>query len=238
MNRTVVGKQIVAVIFASFFLWIPQWESLAGTFSDNFDDGDLIGWKANIAAGISVVDGELQFKGVDSLIVKVGEPSWKGYSLNARVRIAEFMRGGWFSIRTLQNIAGDPTGYYELHLSQSGIVAALYTNNRCVESFLIPTAIEEKVWHSVRISPSKGKMSFYLDGLLIAQLTDVGLSGYVDICSTKGTHVYVDDVIISGPNIPDTGPSGPNSFAVASSSKWITTWGRIRTPNGKHSRSQ
>ncbi|MFC1718262.1 hypothetical protein ACFL6S_31690 [Candidatus Poribacteria bacterium] len=231
MGKVVVKRQIIAAIFISSLLWISQWTSLAGTFSDNFDDGDLIGWKANIATGISVVGGKLQFKGADSLIVKVGEPLWKGYSLKARTKIVEFVRGGWFSIRTLQNNTGDPTGYYEFHLSQSEIIVALYVNNRRVESFRVPTAIEEKIWYSVRISPSKGKMSFYLDEVLIAQLTDVGLSGYMDMCSTKGTHVYVDDVTISGPNIPDTGLSGPNSFAVPARSKLITTWGRVKHGN-------
>ncbi len=232
----VVKKHIIAVIFVSFLLWISQWTSLAGTFSDNFDDGDLIGWKANVGTGISVVDGKLQFKGVDSLIVKVGEPLWKDYSLKARVKIVEFIRGGWFSIRTLQNNTGHPTGYYELHLSQSEVVVALYVNNRRVESFRVPAATEEKIWYSVRIIPSRGKMSFYLDEVLIAQLTDVGLSGYMDMCSTKGTHVYVDDVTISGPNIPDTGPSGPNSFAVSPRSKLVTAWGRIKLANSYHFR--
>lgn len=161
----------------------------------------------------------------------MGRKDWKEYSLKARVKIAEFIRGGWFSIRTLQNNTGDPTGYYELHISQSEIVFALHKNNRRVESFRVPEKVEEKVWHNVEISPSKGKVSFYLNKRLIAQLTDVGLSGYVDMCSTKGTHVYVDDVTISGPNIPDTGPSGLNSFSVAFRPKLITTWGRTRMSN-------
>jgi len=227
----IAKKHLIVAVFVSFLLWIPARESLAGTFSDNFDDGDLVGWKPNIAAGISVVNGELRFKGADSLIVKSGESFWKDYSLEVRVKIAEFAPGGWFSIRTLQNNIGDTTGYYEFQLSQNAVVAALYTNKRCVESFRVPTAIDEKAWNDVKIIPSNGRMSFYLDGVLIAQLADVGLSGYMDMCSTKGTHVYVDDIIISGPNIPSTGPSGPNSFAVAAPSKLISTWGKIKASN-------
>lgn len=131
----------------------------------------------------------LRFKGADSLIVKLGESFWKDYSLEVRVKIAEFVRGGWFSIRTLQNNVGDVTGYYEFQLSQSTVFAALYTNKRRVESFRVPIAIDEKAWHDVKISPSNGEMSFYLDGVLLAQLSDVGLSGYLDMASTKGTHV-------------------------------------------------
>ena len=221
-------KERKIIILISLLLWICPRTSLAGTFSDNFDDGDLVGWKSNIAIGISVVGGELQFKAADPIIVKVGEPSWERYSVVARVKIAEFVRGGWFSIRILQNNAGDTTGYYELRLGQNEVIAALYKNKRCVESFRIPGIMEEKAWHRVRIDSSDRKVSFYLDGLLIAQLTDVGLSGYTDMCSTKGTHVYVDDVIISGPNIPDTGPSGPNSFAVAFRGKLPTSWGKVK----------
>jgi len=224
----VIKKQVIVAIILGFLLWISPRTALAGTFRDNFDDGDLVGWKPNIPAGISIINGKLQFRGADSLIVKVGSPSWEGYSLEARVKIAEFMGGGWFSTRILQSNTGDRTGYYELRLAQGGIVSALYVNDHCVESFQVPIVVEENLWHSVKINPSNGKVSFYLDEILIAQFTDVGLSGYADMCSTKGTHVYVDDVGISGPNIPDTGPSGPNSFAIESRSKLAITWGEVK----------
>ena len=202
--------------------------SQSGTFRDNFDDGDSIGWKPSIAAGVSVVDGALKLKSADSLIVKVGSPEWQGYSLEAKVKIARFVNGGWFSIRILQSNTGDASGYYELRLSQAGTVAMLHVNNLCVESFQVPTVLEENVWHSVKIKPSSGKMLFYLDDVLTAQLSDLRLSGYVDICSTKGTHVYVDDVTIPGTNVPDTGPSGTNSSAVNPRRRQITTWGKIK----------
>jgi hypothetical protein len=221
-------KRVAVAIIFSFFLWIPPRISLAGTFRDNFDDGDMIGWKPNIAIGISVVNGELQFRGAGPLIVKVGNSSWKGYSLEARVRIAKFTNGGWFSIRILQGNTGKLSGYYEFRLAKSEIAAALFVNNRRVESFRVPTVVEEGLWHRIKIHPSNGKVSFYLDEVLTAQLTDLGLSGYTDICTTKGTHVYVDDVAISGPNIPDTGPSGPNSFVVEPRSKLAITWGEIK----------
>ena len=219
----VIKRQIIV-----FLLWVLPLTSPAGTFRDNFDDGDLVGWKPNIATGISVVDGKLRFKGPDSLIVKVGSPSWEGYSLEARVKIVEFTNGGWFSARILQGSVEDRNGYYEICLAQGGIVAALYVNNHCLESFRVPTVVEENVWHRVKINPSNGKVSFYLDGVLMAQLTHLGLSGYTDMCSTKGTHIYVDDIAISGPNIPNTGPSGPNSFAVRHQLKLVITWGEIR----------
>jgi len=220
-------RQVVAVLLGYLLLLMPSL-SLAGTFRDNFDDGDFIGWKPNIAAGISVVDGELSLKGADSLFVKVGDPLWKGYSFETQVKIAEFTNGGWFSIRTLQGSTGDLTGYYELRFTQSGTIAMLHVNNQHVESFRVPEVLEENVWHSVKIESSNGKVLFYLDGVLTAQLTDLKLSGYVDICSTKGTHVYIDSVVIPGPNVPDTGPSGPNSFAVYPRSKSISTWGKTK----------
>ena len=221
-------KQITVVIFVIFFLWILVRTPLAGTFKDNFDDGDMIGWKPNIAIGISVIEKTLQFKGADPLIVKVGNSSWKGYSLEAKVRITKFTNDGWFSIRILQDNTGDPSGYYELRLTQHEIVAALYVNNRCVESFRVPEVIKENAWHHVKIAPSNGKVLFYLNSVLIAQNTDLGLSGYTDICSVKGTHIYIDDVIISGTNVPDTGYSGLNSFAVEPRSKLAITWGKDR----------
>ena len=225
-------RQIAIAIFASLALSIFTRVSVAGMFRDDFDDGDMTGWKPNVATGISIVEGKLQFKGADALIVKVGEPTWKGYSLEAQLKIAGPMGAGWFSVRVMQGNAGQLDGYYEIRLSKTGIIAALYVNSRCLESFWVPIALEENVWHSMTITPSNGKLSFYLDQALIAQLTDMGLSGYVDMCSTKGTHVYVDNVTISGPNIPDTGPSGPNSFAVEPGSKLATTWGEVKRAEG------
>jgi len=219
---------IIAIVFISILACIPARAAPAGTFRDNFDDGDLVGWKTNVATGISIVDGELRFKGSDSLIVKLGEPLWKDYSLELRVKIAEFVNGGFFSIRILQGGTGDPSGYYELRLIQDLTVASLYVNDLCMESFREPAELKENAWHSVKITPSNGRISLYLDDSPIAHLTDMGLSGYMDICTTKGTHAYVDDVVISGPNIPDTGPSGFNSFAVAARSSFAIAWGKIK----------
>jgi len=225
-------RQIAIAIFVSIALSILTRVSTAGTFRDDFDDGDMTGWKPNVATGISIVEGKLQFKGADALIVKVGEPTWKGYSLEAQLRIAGPMGAGWFSVRVMQGNAGQLEGYYEIRLAKTGIIAALYVNSRCLESFWVPMALEENVWHSMTITPSNGKLSFHLDQALIAQLTDMGLSGYVDMCSTKGTHVYIDNVTISGPNIPDTGPSGPKSFAAEPGSKLATTWGEVKRAEG------
>jgi len=221
-------KSLIFAILIGILLCVIARATLAGTFRDNFDDGDLIGWETNIATGISVVNGELRFKNPDLLIAKLGDSSWKEYSLEARVKITEFVNGGWFSVRILQGGTGDPSGYYELRLIQGWTVASLYVNDLCLESFRMPADLKENVWHSVKISPSNGRISFYLDDSPIAQLADVGLSGYADMCITKGIHVYVDDVAISGPNIPDTGPSGINSFAVGARSRYAITWGEIK----------
>lgn len=225
---SVSKKHIIVTIISGFLVWAFHQGTQAGTFRDNFDDGDIVGWKPNIAIGISVIDGEMQFKGADSLIVSLGDQTWKGYSLEARVKIARFAGGGWFSVRILQGNAGDLSGYYELRLAQAGTWSALYIDNRLAESFRVPEPVEEGIWHFLRIVPANGKISFYLDENLIAQLTDAGLSGYIDMCSTKDTHAYVEDVSISGANIPDTGPSGPNSFFVKPESKLSITWGKLK----------
>jgi hypothetical protein len=201
---------------------------MAGTFSDDFDDGDLAGWKCNMAFGVSVVEGELCFKSKDPLVAKIGEPLWREYSLQAQMKIIEFVNGGWFSIRLMQGKTDDISGYYEIRISQEDILVSAYLNNRRVESFLIPTNIKESVWQNLVVEPADGAVSFFLDDIMIAQLNDWGLSGYVDMCSTKGTHVHVDNVIISGENVPNTGPSGLNSFASESRAKLKITWGEIK----------
>ena len=73
-DLAIMLKKFITALIAISFLCALPWIALSGTFSDNFDDGDLTGWKPNVAVGISVVHQKLQLKGGDSLIVKVGEP--------------------------------------------------------------------------------------------------------------------------------------------------------------------
>jgi len=217
-----------AVFWVLFVLIVPQL-SFAGTFRDDFEDGDLAGWKPNAATGISVVDGQLQFKGTDRLILKLGESSWENYSFESRLNVCEFAAGGSFSLRVMQSSEGDHSGYYELSLSSSGTTAALYLENRCVESFRSDTFVEENKWYNLRVELDGEKISFYFDDVLVARLTEVELSGYLDMCSTKGTHVYIDEVVISGKNIPETGESGINSPAEGENLKFAVTWGEIKS---------
>lgn len=213
----------------TFSLFLLPLESFAGTFQDDFQDGDMEGWKVNIPVGISVLNNSIRFKGQDSLIAKVGDDSWNRYSLKLRFKTDGFANNGHFSVRVMQSNDGDAVGYYELIITQKELLASLYVNNQRLESFRVPETIQNSKWYTLEIKPSNAKISFCLNEILVAQLADVNLSGYVDICSTKGSVFYVDDVVISGINVPDTGPSGPNSFTIGHFHHANSTWGKLKS---------
>ena len=55
LQNSFLCSSLIIILLLLAFPHIP----LAGTFSDNFDDGDLVGWKSNAAVGVSIVQQKL-----------------------------------------------------------------------------------------------------------------------------------------------------------------------------------
>ena len=79
--------------------------TFAGTFKDNFDDGNWAGWTAvatltwdtNVADRVSVVDGILRLDHVNKSgyhLILVIDEDWQDYSFSADMRLVEFEPGG------------------------------------------------------------------------------------------------------------------------------------------------
>jgi hypothetical protein len=82
-------------------------------------------------------------------------------------------------------------------------------------------------WYHLKLVASKDHFGFYIDGKLMLEYVDgMHAAGKVAIGGAfKMTTAHFDNVVISGPNIPN---GGPGLSPVQLRSKLTTTWGHIK----------
>jgi len=81
-------------------------------------------------------------------------------------------------------------------------------------------------WHRLEITTIGNEISFYIDDELHYQRTDdLHPSGGVFLFAYDSITEF-DNVVITGDDIPDAGPSG--GHAVQPEAKLATTWGRLK----------
>lgn len=83
-------------------------------------------------------------------------------------------------------------------------------------------------WLSVEIVAEKKSFEFYLADELVAHFVDeTAVPGTVEFATFSRMHVHLDDVTITGPNIPNT----DGASAVNLQTHLTTTWGKIKNPS-------
>jgi hypothetical protein len=89
--------------------------------------------------------------------------------------------------------------------------------------------LELDKWYNFKVSINGSKFDFYLDAELVISTdwSDQPLSknGKIELWARFPGEYWFDNVVITGSDIPDVGPSG---FAVNSSGKLATSWGQIK----------
>ena len=85
--------------------------------------------------------------------------------------------------------------------------------------------IEQNRWYPVKIVAKESDFEFYFDDNLVVQYEDKdAVPGTVGFDASDGIHVNLDDVVITGPRIPNIG--GPHR--VAPEARLATTWGEVK----------
>ena len=231
----------------------------AGTFSDNFNDGQLDGWHiwkrlpripimVEIQNGYVVMDtreklGEnprLWHLKTAELELRAGNAkNWNAYTFTARVRIAEALdeRPSIFSIDVRR---GD--GRFDLAAQQTMLILPF---NQLVSVSTTPPHAKvnpEKIkveghihrgnfkvpikrrWYPIKIVADAANFAFYFDNHLVVQYEDkTAVPGTVGFQANFGLLVHLDDVVITGPQVPDLANS------VNPKGHLTTTWGKIKT---------
>jgi len=235
-------------LFWKFFLVLSfsiiSGVSFAGTFFDDFNDGDMDGWKrspqnekSNVLWG--VVKGEMKFdpKGLvwDQSISQlnfVGNQKvsnvkdWTDYELEVDIKHTELANwpGG---IRARVDL--DIGGHYVAWFYPADSKIKLYKNPGWNINDAI-TALGEGAYkpeadkyHTIKLSCQGDTIKVFYDGKeLISAKDSEHKKGTIALC-VQDKVVYFDNVKVTGTNIPNV-----NMSSVESKGKLASTWGNIK----------
>jgi len=211
--------------------------AFAGTWRDDFEDGDLAGWEIG-GGGANwenwkVENGELLLSNQGSLTVfSTGGAGWSDYTVQADVMIVKVLTpqlaGPAIMARYQKPESYEhyffgfrwENGVWRLGLGYMHNDAA-WRNHDYAKLEQFP--VEEGRWYNLRMTLAKDHIEAYLDNELIAEwdnkLVDSGKVGL------RGTDIEArfDNVVITGDEIPDVVPSGVELVG-----KLATMWGSTK----------
>ncbi|MBC8229323.1 DUF1080 domain-containing protein [bacterium] len=205
----------------------------AGTFRDDFNDGDFKGWMTPLGGEWSVEDGVVVCKNSDNAVVlSIGEPEWENYTVTFDSKVES--HSGMFALGGM--IRRDEVEFNEVYyciahtlVGDDRIEAGITVAKRPVEHSIKRNhnfSLKLGKWYNFRVTLKGTRFDFFLDNELVIS-TDynnypIPKSGKFSIWNRWTDKVYFDNVVITGDDIQP----------VQAKSKLTTTWGRVRS--GKH----
>ncbi len=172
--------------------------------------------------------------------------TWDSYTLTCRIRFAELQMNGIFGIGVRRNEGhfGEMAEHEMLVLPIRQYVQVTSVppdfkfdretgrgEGRIHRKLLKPKhlrrPIKQKRWLPIKIVAEEDNFEFHFDDNFVTQYEDkTAVPGFVRFQADTGMLVYLDDVAITGPEIPDIG--GPHSETPEA--HLATTWGKIKQP--------
>jgi hypothetical protein len=225
-----------------FLLMTSAW---AGTLRDNFDDGDLDGWKlwklGDQTTQWSVKDGELVSTSQNvctwASILMIGDYSWRDYEVKADFKVEQIFGLGCGSrspsVLTILRIAPDAMRGVNV-LIQSGAdkifdwcacqaATGVGGNVQTMQSIDCVT-VKEGEWYTMRVVANGDNYEMFIDETKICEhknaLPKDGTAGV----GAANCEVHFDNVVIKGDDIPNMDLSA----AVSPKAKLAKTWGEIK----------
>ena len=241
------------LLMALLMVVLPVGITYAGTFSDDFDDGQLGGWhidgfprdvpaKVEIQNGYVVMDTREKPRELATLELKAGNAkNWNAYTFTCRVRIA-----GEPTIFSIHVRRGE--GRFDLAADQTMVIVPLdqrgnvYTTppdakfNRKIgriEGYILrgnfKVPIKLKRWYPIKIVANGDNFAFYFDNKLLTKYEDKSaVPGTVRFQADFGMVAHIDDVVITGPKVPNL------AHSVTPKGHLTTTiWGKIKTDSSE-----
>ena len=204
----------------------------AGTYVDNFDDGDFDGWEVIEPAEWKVVDGVVTCRrGTNSATaLDFGEDDWRNYTIECDARIVEpivTLHNTSLGLRMLWRNSSDFNYIWCLPSVAWGtaLIWSWLNGKGSEQSAQKPFKQEMNRWYHLKGVAHEDNFEFYIDGELMASLSDPRFpTGRVGL-ETIGCLSNFDNVIITGDDVPDNA----NLAAVSASGKLATTWGQLRS---------
>ena len=199
--------------------------ALAGTFRDDFEDGNIIAWDA--FGEWSVVNGELVGENMkpasDSGQVFFGELGWRNYTVEADVKLiasAGYPPATGICVRAQQEL-----GHFHSFGFNSGSCGHTFEPGSVV-GFIKLRSFSVGAWYHLKVIAEGDHFTFYINDELIGELSHQSYA-----TGRVGLYVYnmkahFDNVVIVGEDIPE-GDFG--TTPVEERGKLATTWAEIKS---------
>lgn len=221
-----------SLLMMALMISLPTW---AGTYIETFDDGDFDGWEIfNFWGGVSewkIEDGVLACRRpmFASSSLLYGEENWGDYSIECDAKMVETFPGFLEAIAldlrvsNISNVNSINDIYCAVRKEGRAVIWAYLNGKEVGKSAEKAFNIQLDHWYHLKAIAKENNFEFYIDGELIASLSDSRCpTGRVGL-AVNGAVAHFDNVVIRGDDVPD------NTIAVSLSGKLVTTWGRLRS---------
>jgi len=208
--------------------------SLAGTWRDDFEDGNLDGWEVFNpipAEKWGVEDGECSGEwqnadpGMFSVLYLMVEnaDSWKDYTVKFKMK---FVATGHFTGMSFRENLGRSYGFVIDTAKNTAWAWKFFQGvNTFPSEIPLPFTLSKDTWYELKIIVEGDNFEFYIDGKPAGEFEDNSIpSGKVGLY-VRNAHAHFDDVVITGPEIPD----GGSWKTVEPKGKLATSWGKLKT---------
>lgn len=199
----------------------------AGTFSDDFEDGNIKGWKPVgkwfVESGELV--GENMKPAYDSGGIFIGELTWMDYTVEADVKLIEarpMPRGAGIFIRA-QSEPGEMPRLHTFGFGPGSCGHSLQPGG--AESITKIRPFSVGTWYHLKVVADDNHFEFYINDELIGEFDHLAYpNGRIGLL-VFNMKARFDNVVITGEDVPDSGPSG---YGVEPQGKLAMTWGKIK----------
>jgi hypothetical protein len=215
----------------------------AGTWKDDFEDGDLEGWSVyDYFGGTSVwevKDGEIRVERTNqyaSAAILDNSIDWKDYEISFDAMIDEtFNVDASFvllSVRVSDNSANTnhvgPALAYNWDGKQKIVYGQAKKGQQEIDLNFFdenPLPVELSRWYRLKLSVEGNKYQFYVDDVLQKEFILHGYESGGVMIGVGGCVAYLDNVVITGDDIPN---GGSGVMAVQPEMKLTVIWGGLK----------
>jgi len=236
------------LIIIALFVMLLATSAQAGTFRDDFEDGNLDGWMLTfgnppiepLESIAKVQNGVLTVRRASAWAIHltVGDAdTWSNYTIECDMRITERIlneQGGSFHYSGLagrsrpdENRLTKDVVWFLLNLKANPTIwkGVIIEPNDWLINVQIPFNAKLNTWHHLRSVMKGENFQFYIDDVLVDSFKSNNIpTGRVGIC-IGGCTAEFDNIVITGDDIPEVGPSG---YEVSPKCKLVTVWSSIK----------
>jgi hypothetical protein len=233
MKAKISFLALVCLAFV-FLLAVP---SLAGTWRDDFEDGNLDGWEGLPDPCWTVEDGECSgefFADPTFTAIRIGDAGWKDYTVKCKMKFVGIDKkpprtGAGISFRN----SGMDWARYGFLINPNSDTAVGWEVVTVHSEIPLPFTLSKDTWYELKIIVEGEHFEFYIDGKPAGEFEDNSRpSGKVGLF-VRNVHAHFDDLIISGDDVEDGGSwdaaKHPEEKAVEPKGKLATSWGKLKT---------